>query len=215
MSFSPPRSLAPGRCIVFLICLSLTVVLATSASKPGVEPLAHNGVQFVPRQIPISSVIPSSTPDSQPPTSTSTSPPNEPTHSSNPPTENTSTTSTTSETTTTTTTPKQDPTTTSPPSQTTFTPPPAQLSSIQSTGSDGSPTVIVVTVVASSSASASPTPTDTPKDDPNESSGLSTGSIVGLSVAGGIALLGIVAFFVWKFTRKRWSATYDDGKRCQ
>ena len=211
MSLSLPKSLAPGRCILFLICLSLTVVLSTSSSEPGVEPLHNQGAQFVPRQIPTSSILPSpsSTPESRTPTTTTTSTTNAPTHTSNTPNENTSTTSTTSQTSAA---PKQDSTTT--PSQSAPSPPPAQLSSIQSTGADGSPTIIVVTVQASSSTTTSPTPTDTPKDDPSESSGLSTGSIVGLSVAGGIALLGIAAFFVWKFTRKRWSATYDDGKRC-
>jgi hypothetical protein len=67
--------------------------------------------------------------------------------------------------------------------------------------------------VAASSTSTSPTATPTSKDPSDESSGLGTGSIIGLSVAGGIALLGIVAFFVWKFTRKHRSNTYDDGKQ--
>jgi hypothetical protein len=34
---------------------------------------------------------------------------------------------------------------------------------------------------------------------------------VGLSVAGGVALIGVVAFFVWKFTRKRFS-DFDDSQ---
>jgi hypothetical protein len=31
-----------------------------------------------------------------------------------------------------------------------------------------------------------------------------------MSVAGGVALIGIIAFFVWKFTRKRFS-DFDDS----
>ena len=47
--------------------------------------------------------------------------------------------------------------------------------------------------------------------DNDSSSGVGTGSIVGLSVAGGIALIGVVAFFIWKFTRKRFGDFDDDG----
>jgi len=212
MPFSLPTSIAPGRWIVFLFCLSLIVMLSTFSSKPGVKPLTNHDAQFFPRQNPISSLIQSSIPVSSTPTTTSTSQENSPSQPSNPPSENTSTTSTTSETSST---PKENPTTTPPP-QSQATPPPAQLSSIQSTGSDGSPTVIVVTVQATST-NTSPTPSSTP-DGPapsSESSGLGTGSIIGLSVAGGIALLGIVAFFIWKFTRKHRLATYDDGKQHQ
>ncbi|KAG9315042.1 hypothetical protein JVU11DRAFT_4154 [Chiua virens] len=42
-------------------------------------------------------------------------------------------------------------------------------------------------------------------------SGLSTGSIIGLSVSGGIAALAIILFFVWKLTRKRFS-DFDDNE---
>lgn len=59
----------------------------------------------------------------------------------------------------------------------------------------------------SSSTSASPTQTGGGNSD---SGGLSTGSIIGMSVAGGVAVIGIIAFFVWKFTRKRF-ADFDDS----
>jgi len=210
MPFSLPTSIAPGRWIVFLICLSLTVMLLTSPSTPGVEPLTHHNARFVPRQGPVSSSIQSSPEVSPTPTSTSTSQESVASQPSNPPNENTSTTSTTTESSTT---PRQE-TSTTPPPQTQATPPPAQLSSIQSIGSDGAPTVVVVTVLATStSTSSTPTPTPDEQSPDSGSSGLGTGSIIGLSVAGGIALLGIVAFFIWKFTRKRRSATYDDGEQ--
>lgn len=60
----------------------------------------------------------------------------------------------------------------------------------------------------SSSTSASPTQTSGGSSD---SGGLGTGSIVGMSVAGGVAVIGIIAFFVWKFTRKRF-ADFDDNE---
>ena len=213
MPFSVPMSIAPGRCVLFLICLSLTVILSTSSSKPEVEPLTNHNVQFVPRQIAVSSLIPSSIPVSSTPTSTSTSSENPPSQQSTPPKE-TPTTTTTSTTSEPSPTQKEEPSTTPPPQTQATQPPGPQLSSIQSTGSDGSPTVIVVTVLATSSTSSSPTPTPPPDDQGSDgSSGLGTGSIIGLSVAGGIALLGIAAFFIWKFTRKHRSATYDDGKQ--
>jgi len=39
---------------------------------------------------------------------------------------------------------------------------------------------------------------------------VSTSTIVGLSVAGGVAALGVIAFFIWKFTRKRFSDLEDN-----
>lgn len=212
MTLSLPSYITPGRCIVFLICLSLTIVLSASPSKPEVDPLTYHDVQFIPRQVSPSSVVQSVPVESKPSTTTTTSQANTPSQTSNPAPNNPTSTSTSSETPTST---KQEPTsTTTPPPQSTTTPPPQQqqLSSVQSTGADGSPTVVIVTVQASGSSSSSPTATPPPKDsDSGSSSGLGTGSIVGLSVAGGIALLGVAAFFIWKFTRKRRSSGYDDG----
>ena len=194
-----PRSITPGRCIVFLICLSLIVMLSVSSSDPEVEPLPHHDVQFVPRQDPSSPIIPSLPTSTPTPTSTTTS------ETTSRPNVVSSTTSQPSPTST-----PQTPTSTPPPPTNTPTSQPPVVSSVESTGSDGSKTVIIVTVSASSSATT-PTPSSPPKGE--ESSGLGTGSIIGLSVAGGIALLGIIAFFIWKFTRKHRSATYDDGKQ--
>jgi hypothetical protein len=208
MPFSLQTSITPGRSIVFLICLSLTVMLSTSSSKTDVEPLILQGARFLPRQNSPSSQILSSVQLPSTPTSTSTSRETPTSQSTNTPNETPTTTSTTSEPSTT---QRQD-TSTTPPPQSQTAPPSIHVSSIQSTGSDGLPTVVVVTVVASSaSSSSSPTPTSDGQAN-DDSSGLGTGSIIGLSVAGGIALLGIVAFFIWKFTRKRGLATYDDGE---
>ncbi|KIK99609.1 hypothetical protein PAXRUDRAFT_822605 [Paxillus rubicundulus Ve08.2h10] len=81
---------------------------------------------------------------------------------------------------------------------------------IPTTTTDASGQVItsVVTVPNATSASAVPSQTDSSSSD---SSGLGTGSIIGLSVAGGIAAIAIILFFVWKFTRKRF-ADFDDNE---
>jgi len=206
MSFPYPKSIAPGRCIVFLICLSLIVMLSASSPKPGVEPGVYHDVQLIHRQDPITPLVPSSTPVVQDPRPTSTSTEATPPQSSDTQINTPSSTPSAASNLTPTVTSTQNQGT--PPQQTPSTPP-EQISSIQSTGADGQPTIIVMTVQATGT-SATPTPTS--EGSPQESSGLGTGSIIGLSVAGGIALLGIVAFFIWKFTRKRRSATYDDGK---
>lgn len=211
MSLSLPKSIiTPGRCIVFLICLSLTIVLSMPSSRSEVEPPAYRDAQFVPRQNNPSSIVPSIVVDSKTSTSTTTSRETQTSQSSNPTPTNPSTTSSTSESTSP---PKQESTSTTPPPQSSTSPPPLQLSSVQSTGADGSPTVVIVTVQASNS-NTGPTPSPTTKDsgENDSSSGLGTGSIIGLSVAGGIALLGVMAFFIWKFTRKRRGSGYDDGE---
>jgi len=85
------------------------------------------------------------------------------------------------------------------------------ISSPVVTSTDGTPltTATVVTVVnpSSSASSSQPTPSAPPSSD---SSSLSTGSIIGLSVAGGVAVIGLIAFFIWKLTRKRFSDFDDD-----
>src|ERR1700704_3262168 len=83
MTLSLPTYITPGRCIVFLICLSLTIVLLTSPSKPEVEPLTYHDSQFIPRQNP-SSIIQSLPIESKPSTTPTTSQVNHPSQSSNP-----------------------------------------------------------------------------------------------------------------------------------
>ncbi|KAI0303591.1 hypothetical protein B0F90DRAFT_1707229 [Multifurca ochricompacta] len=65
--------------------------------------------------------------------------------------------------------------------------------------------VVTSIIIVSDTPSTSSTPSHTAASDGSSdgSSGISTSTIIGLSVAGGIALLGIIGFFVWKFTRKR------------
>lgn len=65
-----------------------------------------------------------------------------------------------------------------------------------------------VVATASNSLSASASASSSASD---SSGGLGTGSIIGMSVAGGVAVIGIIAFFVWKFTRKRFS-DFDDSE---
>ncbi|EFI27893.1 hypothetical protein CC1G_14384 [Coprinopsis cinerea okayama7 len=68
------------------------------------------------------------------------------------------------------------------------------------------------TISGSGSRSApSETATSKPKEDNDEGEGIGTGSIIGMSVAGGLAVIGIIAFFVWKLTRKKFS-TFDDNE---
>ncbi|KAG6879609.1 hypothetical protein C0992_000637 [Termitomyces sp. T32_za158] len=62
----------------------------------------------------------------------------------------------------------------------------------------------------SSSSSSTPAPTKGADDD-GAQSGLGTGSIVGISVAGGVAVIAIIAFVVWKITRKRFT-DFDDNE---
>lgn len=214
MTFSLSSSITPGRCIVFLVCLSLTVVLFTSSPRQGVEPLAYHDAQFVPRQNTPSSVIPSVPVESRTSTTTTTSQANQPSQPTSNSAPNPSTPTSTSAATPTTSRQEPSPTTTQPPQSTTTPPPQQQISSVQSTGADGEPTVVVVTVQVSNT-NASPTPSTPPKESDSDSgsSGLGTGSIIGLSVAGGIALLGIAAFFIWKFTRRHRSSGYDDGEK--
>ncbi|KAH8100835.1 hypothetical protein BXZ70DRAFT_863250, partial [Cristinia sonorae] len=115
---------------------------------------------------------------------------------------------TSSSTTDTSTTPTPTPTPTPPPTQ------PPTLSSSFTTDENGEPSQVVVTVTASDSTS-SPSPSktgDAPPKDPNDNKGISMPTIIGLSVAGGVAVICIIAFIVWKFTRKRFSDDFDDSE---
>jgi hypothetical protein len=88
------------------------------------------------------------------------------------------------------------------------TPGPA-VTSVLATATNAAGQIVTSYIVSTPTvSSAAPPPTDTSSD--SDGGGLSTGSIVGLSVSGGIAALGIICFFVWKFTRKRF-ADFDDS----
>jgi len=78
----------------------------------------------------------------------------------------------------------------------------------ESVADDGS--TVTITRTPSPSPTSSPSSTAQPSES-DDGGGLSTGSIIGMSVAAGVAVIGIVGFFVWKFTRKRFS-DFDDSK---
>ncbi|KAH7925851.1 hypothetical protein BV22DRAFT_1064233 [Leucogyrophana mollusca] len=102
----------------------------------------------------------------------------------------------------------------SPPSNTATNPsstnPAGGDSSIATTATNADGQVFTSVVAAPAPSSAAPTTTSSSSGG-SGSSGLGTGSIVGLSVAGGVAVIGILSFFVWKFTRKRFS-DFDDNE---
>jgi hypothetical protein len=82
---------------------------------------------------------------------------------------------------------------------------------IESTQQDGQVITITSEVVVSVGETPSATPSP-PSQANSGSSGVSTSTIVGLSVAGGLAALGAIAFIAWKLTRKRFSQfDTDDG----
>lgn len=98
-------------------------------------------------------------------------------------------------------------TTTQPPSTDSATSQKSTVVGTVGTDSAGELITSVVTVPASSS----PSPTSSSQPDDNSSSGVGVGTIIGLSVAGGVAVIAIICFFVWKFTRKRFS-DFDDNE---
>ncbi|GLB40225.1 hypothetical protein LshimejAT787_0800960 [Lyophyllum shimeji] len=157
-------------------------------------------------------------PKTTPPTNTSPTPTNTnsgstaPTNTATSGTDTTTTTSplppTSSDTTTSTS--KSDTTTaTNTPTPTTNTSP----TNTQSTSTDpnGSTVIVTVTNPPSSTSSTSPSPTTKSDDNGNGDPGLGTGSIVAIAVSGGVAAIAIIAFIIWKFTRKRF-ADFDDNE---
>jgi hypothetical protein len=49
------------------------------------------------------------------------------------------------------------------------------------------------------------------KSDSEDSGGLSTGVIIGIAVAGGVVVLAIALFVIWKLKQKRFGGYDDDG----
>ncbi|KAF8896097.1 hypothetical protein BD779DRAFT_1403269, partial [Infundibulicybe gibba] len=151
-------------------------------------------------------------------TAASTPPPTTTTTQDKPTTtSNTSTTTTTTPTSTTTAPTSTLPTNTTsqaPPTEPSNPPPqntPVQPSFSQSVNSDGVTVTVEVTQTGTRPSSAAPSSTTSQAAKSNDDSGLGTGSIVGLSVAGGVAVIGIIGFFIWKLTRKRFN-DFDDNE---
>ncbi|KAJ7067162.1 hypothetical protein C8F01DRAFT_961815, partial [Mycena amicta] len=122
----------------------------------------------------------------------------------------------TSDTTTTTTTASSNSATTTSPITTPSPPPTSTFESVSQslTTSDGDViTVNVTSTITSqlSSSSFSSTAAADNKDTKNTSSGLGPGGIAGLAAAGGVALLCVAGFFIWKCTRKR-GGDFDDNE---
>ena len=95
--------------------------------------------------------------------------------------------------------------------------PSAQSTHVVTTGADGEVTTVYSTFTptpslsGSSSSSSQSGDADSSNAGDDESSGISTGSIIGMSVAGGVALIGAACFVFWKFTRKRID-DFDDSE---
>ena len=71
--------------------------------------------------------------------------------------------------------------------------------------------VVTLTTKGAAAASASPSQSQVADDgSPSSKSGKST--IIGLSVAGGAALIAVAAFLFWKFGRKRRGDEFDDSE---
>ncbi|EGO25078.1 hypothetical protein SERLADRAFT_369665 [Serpula lacrymans var. lacrymans S7.9] len=149
------------------------------------------------------STPPSTTPS---PPSTSTTPPSTtttPTSSAASPSATPSTSSTAKSASSTTTTSL---TTTGTPSK----PPDTSTDQVTSASTGANGSTVFLTLTPTSSAPASTT-SSSGGGGSGSSGGLGTGSIIGLSVAGGVAAIGIISFFVWKFTRKRFT-DFDDNE---
>ncbi|KAG6856506.1 hypothetical protein H0H87_003699 [Tephrocybe sp. NHM501043] len=134
------------------------------------------------------------------------------TNTTTPPASSTSPTSNTQPTNTSTTPP---PNTTAPPttpiSNTNTTPPPEVTSQSTATDATGGTTVVIVTNTPSTTSESATATPSAGADDDGAGSGLGTGSIVGIAVAGGVAVIALIGFIVWKFTRKRFT-DFDDNE---
>ncbi|PIL35371.1 hypothetical protein GSI_02097 [Ganoderma sinense ZZ0214-1] len=139
-------------------------------------------------------------------TSTSTDTSTTSTSTTSTSTTSTSTTSTSTSTTSDTSTSTTASPTSTQPTSTAPTSPPAQ-STI--TTESGGVAVTVTFTPSGSSSSATGSPTQGADNAAgSKTQGISKSTIIGLAVSGGVALIGLISFVIWKFTRKRF--TDDD-----
>ncbi|KAG2035026.1 hypothetical protein BDR03DRAFT_963482 [Suillus americanus] len=203
-----------SRCLLLLVVASCFLVSVAHAPNQLLEERKPN---LHVRQITISAppvgattTTPTTTPPTTTPTTTTPQTTSTPLTTSTPPT-----TTPTQATTTPPSTPTTTQTTSTPPTQTTATttpttaPLPLSTSLQVTTNSAGQE--VTSTLVVTAAPTASPSSTQSSSASSGSSSGLGTGSIVGLSVAGGVAVIGIISFFIWKFTRKRFT-DFDDNE---
>ncbi|KAG2341842.1 hypothetical protein BDR05DRAFT_964909 [Suillus weaverae] len=205
---------ATSRCLLLLVvasCLLLSVAHAPHQLLEGRKPNLHVRQQIVSTPpVGVTTTTPTTTPPTTTPTTTTPQTTSTPLTTSTPPT-----TTPTQATTTPPSTPTTTQTTSTPPTQTTATttpttaPLPLSTSLQVTTNSAGQE--VTSTLVVTAAPTASPSSTQSSSASSGSSSGLGTGSIIGLSVAGGVAVIGIISFFIWKFTRKRFT-DFDDNE---
>jgi hypothetical protein len=83
-------------------------------------------------------------------------------------------------------------------------------SALVTTNPAGQVVTSLVVVADTRTPSAGPSQTAASSNSASGGSSVGTSTIIGLSVAGGVAVLCVIGFFVWKFTRKRIGA-YDNS----
>lgn len=182
---------------------------------------SHPGISAVVPQMPMNSFIPRQGVSVSVPQNNSPTPASSPTSSSSSTPQEKSTSSSTTQSSTTqqpsssstppstqqssSTTPTSTQSTNTPASSTTpHSSIPPVTSAILTTDQGGQTITSIVVISDAASSSSTPTQSSGPASPPSSSSsGVSSSTIIGLSVAGGVAILGIIGFFVWKFTRKQ------------
>ncbi|EIM91512.1 uncharacterized protein STEHIDRAFT_144763 [Stereum hirsutum FP-91666 SS1] len=228
------RAFVPSRAVLAILAFAALTVLAHDADPPsrhprqllgGVTETDTSSTDTNTKTTATSTTAAATTTTSAQNTQTTTANTQTTTSAANTQTTNTANTNTNTNTQTTQTTAAQTTTSANQPSNTQTTqattkastnaPPQATTSSSQviTTNAEGQTetSVVIVTYTPSaSSSSASSSSTAASDNSGSGSSGTSTSTIIGLSVAGGVALIGVIAFFVWKFTHKRFSDLDDN-----